>query len=161
MAKYKVVTQKPAGVTFDLADGHYTLERLSLDPIGAEIVEIDAASEEEFISEAKDADAIIGRGRRITKNIIDSLENYQRGIYTGALGTISSNGNMDFNIAIRTMIIERNMGTYPVGGGIVWDSEPLEEWQEAQQKSRIIDMYQNSFESINQNFNPIQTSKYN
>ena len=75
MAKYKVVTQKPAGVTFDLADGHYTLERQSLDPIDAEIVEIDASSEEDFISEARDADAIIARGRKITKNIIDSLEN--------------------------------------------------------------------------------------
>ena len=51
---------------------------------------------------------------------------------------------MDFNIAIRTMIIEGNLATYSVGGGIVWDSDPLEEWQEAQQKSRIIDMYQNN-----------------
>ena len=77
--------------------------------------------------------------------IIDSLENYHRGIYTGALGTIASNGDMDFNIAIRTMTTEGNIATYPVGGGIVWDSDPLEEWQEAQQKSRIIDMYQNNF----------------
>ena len=42
MAKYKVVTQKPAGVTFDLADGQYLLERESLDSIDAEIIEIDA-----------------------------------------------------------------------------------------------------------------------
>ena len=75
MAKFKVVSQKPAGVTFDLADSEYKLERISLDPIGAEIVEIDAKSEEEFIAEAKDADAIIARGRQITKNIIDSLDN--------------------------------------------------------------------------------------
>ena len=37
MAKYKVVTQKPAGVTFDLADGQYLLERESLDSIDAEL----------------------------------------------------------------------------------------------------------------------------
>ena len=52
---------------------------------------------------------------------------------------------MDFNIAIRTMTIKGNMATYPVGGGIVWDSDPLEEWREAQQKSKIIDLYQNNF----------------
>jgi D-3-phosphoglycerate dehydrogenase len=75
MAKFKVVTQKPAGVTFDLADGQYQLERLALDPIDAEIVEIDASSEEEFISEAKDADAVIARGRRISREIIESLDN--------------------------------------------------------------------------------------
>jgi D-3-phosphoglycerate dehydrogenase len=75
MAKFKVVTQKPAGVTFDLADGEYQLERLALDPIDAEIVEIDAASEEEFIKEAKDADAVIARGRRISREIIESLDN--------------------------------------------------------------------------------------
>ena len=75
MAKYKVVTQKPAGVTFDLADGQYLLERESLDSIDAEIVEIDAASEDEFIASAKDADAVIARGRPITKKIIDALDN--------------------------------------------------------------------------------------
>ena len=42
------------------------------------------------------------------------------------------------------MTIKGNMATYPVGGGIVWDSDPLEEWQEAQHKSRIIDMFQNN-----------------
>ena len=75
MAKYKVVTQKPAGVTFDLADGQYKLERLALDKIDAEIIEIDASSEEEFINEAKDADAVIARGRRISREIIEGLEN--------------------------------------------------------------------------------------
>ena len=75
MAKYKVVTQKPAGVTFDLADGQYLLEKESLDSINAEIVEIDAATEDEFIASAKDADAVIARGRPITKKIIDALDN--------------------------------------------------------------------------------------
>ena len=75
MAKFKVVTQKPAGVTFDLADGQYQLERLALDPIDAEIVVVDANSEEEFIAGAKDADALIARNRKITRNIIQSLDN--------------------------------------------------------------------------------------
>ena len=74
MAKFKVVTQKPAGVTFDLADSQFTLERQSLDPIDAEIVVVDANSEEEFIAGAKDADALIARNRKITRNIIQSLD---------------------------------------------------------------------------------------
>lgn len=75
MPKFKVVTQRPAGVTFDMAGGAFDLEMESLASIDAEIVEVPAQSEEEFISAAKDADAVIARGRRLTKNIIDSLEN--------------------------------------------------------------------------------------
>ena len=89
--------------------------------------------------------SITGAPKERAMKIIDSLEDYQRGVYTGALGSIFSNGAMDFSIAIRTMSINDNVATYPVGGGIVWDSDPLDEWQEAQQKSRIIDMYQNNF----------------
>ena len=68
----------------------------------------------------------------------DSIENYYRGIYTGAIGSIYSNGNMDFNIAIRTMTVQNNKGIYPVGGGIVWDAQPNLEWEEAQTKSNIL-----------------------
>jgi D-3-phosphoglycerate dehydrogenase len=85
MSKFKVVTQKPAQVTFDLADNMYTLEKEALDLIDAEIIEVNASSEEEFIAEAKDADAIIGRGRQITKNIINSLNNC-RVISLGSVG---------------------------------------------------------------------------
>ena len=81
--------------------------------------------------------SITGAPKEQSMKIIDSLENYQRGIYTGALGSIFSNGDMDFNICIRTMTIKDGIGKYPVGGGIVWDSDPLQEWQEAQQKSKI------------------------
>ncbi len=74
MAKFKVVTQKPAGVTYDLAGGSYELEMEALRGVGAEIVEIPARTEDEFIKGARDADALIARGRRITGKIIDSLE---------------------------------------------------------------------------------------
>lgn len=77
MAKFKVVTQKPAGVTYDLAGGSYELEMEALRGIGAEIVEIPAKTEDEFIKGARDADALIARGRRITRKIIDSLEKCQ------------------------------------------------------------------------------------
>ncbi len=75
MANSKVVTQKPAGVTFDMAGGSYELEMESLAPIDAEIIEIPANTEDEFIEAARDADAIIARGRPITEKIINGLEN--------------------------------------------------------------------------------------
>ena len=71
--------------------------------------------------------------------IIDDLENYNRGIYTGSIGHIKNNGEMNFNIAIRTMYIDNNIASYPVGGGIVWDSNSNDEWNEAQLKSKILD----------------------
>lgn len=74
MVKFKVVTQKPEGVTFDLAGGSYELEMESLASVGAEIEEIDAKTEDEFIQAAKDADAVIARGRRVSAKIISGLE---------------------------------------------------------------------------------------
>ena len=77
MSTYKVVVQKPAAgtITYDLADGAYAIEREALDPIGAEIVEVAAKTEEEFIEAARDADAVIARNRRISATIIKALRN--------------------------------------------------------------------------------------
>ena len=75
MARFKVVTQKPPDVISDLDGTTYDLEMESLGPIDAEIVEIPADSEGEFIEAAKDADAIIARGRRITEAIVNELNN--------------------------------------------------------------------------------------
>ena len=79
-------------------------------------------------------------------NIIDEIENYNRGIYTGAMGYLKPNGDMDFNIAIRTMTVENNLVEYPVGGGIVWDSNPEEEWEETKTKAKILDFVLNKLE---------------
>ena len=69
MAIFKVVTQRRPGVT------SYEFEMESLSPIGAEIIEVPANTEEESIEAARNADAIISGGRRITENIVNSLEN--------------------------------------------------------------------------------------
>jgi len=74
--KFKVIVQQPSGgISYDLAEGAYAIEREALDPIGAEIVEVPAKTEEEFIAAAKDADAVIARNRRITAAIIKGLKN--------------------------------------------------------------------------------------
>lgn len=88
LARFKVVTQKPEGVTFDLAGGSYELELESLGPIGARIEEVAAETEEEFIEAARDADAVIARGRRITAKIIEGLDRC-RIIALGSVGADS------------------------------------------------------------------------
>jgi D-3-phosphoglycerate dehydrogenase len=86
VAKFKVVT--PAGASFTTAGGGYELEMEALLPIGAEIVEVGAQSENEFISAAHDADAVYAKGRPITKRMIDGLERC-RIIALGSVGVDS------------------------------------------------------------------------
>ncbi len=74
MARFKVVTHQLQGASFGVSGGGYKLELEALAPIGAEIVEIPASTEDEFIEAAHDADAIIAKGVRISKYIIDSLK---------------------------------------------------------------------------------------
>jgi len=70
--------------------------------------------------------------------IIEELEPHHRGIYTGILGYISSGGNADFNILIRTMLAHQNKIYFHVGGGIVADSTPEGEYQETLIKARAL-----------------------
>ncbi len=84
--------------------------------------------------------SITGAPKQRAIEIIDQIENYSRGIYTGSMGIIKNNGDMIFNIAIRTLTLENNKIQYPVGGGIVWDSDPDDERLEAIQKSKILDI---------------------
>ena len=86
MSKYKIYTQKPSKVTFDMADGKFDLEMEALSAIDAEIIEVDAESEDEFIDAVRYADAIIARGRKITRKIIENLESCKV-ISMGGVGT--------------------------------------------------------------------------
>lgn len=67
--------------------------------------------------------------------IIDELENVKRGIYGGAIGYISFNGNMDSCITIRTAVFKDNKAYVQAGGGIVYDSIPENEYEESVNKS--------------------------
>jgi anthranilate synthase component 1 len=68
--------------------------------------------------------------------IIDELEPVKRGVYGGAVGYISWNGNMDTAIAIRTAIIKNGKLYIQAGCGIVADSVPQLEWEETMNKGR-------------------------
>jgi D-3-phosphoglycerate dehydrogenase len=84
VAKFTVVT--PAGQPHGAVGYEYEMEALR--PIGAEIVEVPAASEEEFLAAARGADALYAKNRRITKRIIDGLERC-RVISLGSVGADS------------------------------------------------------------------------
>ncbi|MBI3602358.1 MAG: anthranilate synthase component I family protein [Candidatus Omnitrophica bacterium] len=62
--------------------------------------------------------------------IIRRLEKAPRGLYTGALGYISFGGDMDFNVLIRTLFLEKDKIFFYVGSGIVADSNPQDEYEE-------------------------------
>mgnify|MGYP002336067579 CR=1 FL=1 len=68
--------------------------------------------------------------------IIAELEQTPRGPYTGAMGYLNHNGNMDLNILIRTMLVENGDVQFRVGAGIVADSVPDAELQETRAKAR-------------------------
>lgn len=70
--------------------------------------------------------------------IIDELEPVKRGIFGGAVGYLSWNGNMDTAIAIRTAVIKDSTLYIQAGAGIVADSVPVLEWKETMNKARSI-----------------------
>lgn len=70
--------------------------------------------------------------------IIQELEPVKRGIYGGAIGYLSWNGNMDTCIAIRTAVIKDKTLYVQAGAGIVYDSNPQSEWDETMAKARAI-----------------------
>ncbi len=70
--------------------------------------------------------------------IIDEYEPVKRGIYGGAMGYLSWNGNMDMAIAIRTAVIKDGVLYIQAGAGIVADSVPRSEWEETLNKARAM-----------------------
>ncbi|MFT5110830.1 MAG: anthranilate synthase component 1 [Parasphingorhabdus sp.] len=70
--------------------------------------------------------------------IIDEFEQEKRGIYSGAVGYIGWNGNMDTAIAIRTAVIKDKTLYIQAGAGIVADSVPANEWDETMNKARAV-----------------------
>ncbi len=70
--------------------------------------------------------------------IIDEYESTKRGVYGGAVGYLSWNGNMDTAIAIRTAVIKDGMLNIQAGAGVVADSVPRLEWKETMNKGRAM-----------------------
>jgi len=81
--------------------------------------------------------SVTGAPKVKAMEIIRSLETQPRGVYTGAVG-YASPSNMRFNVAIRTLKLNNGHGEMGIGSGIVYDSDPEQEWQECHLKARFL-----------------------
>jgi para-aminobenzoate synthetase component 1 len=79
--------------------------------------------------------SITGAPKVRSMQIIEELEPHRRGIYCGSIGYISNDGNMDTNIAIRTILHKNQKMYFYAGGGIVYDSDAEAEYQETFDKA--------------------------
>ncbi len=84
------------------------------------------------------AGTVSGAPKIRAMEIIDELEPVKRGVYSGAVGYLAWNGNMDTAIAIRTAVIKDNTLHIQAGAGIVADSIPRLEWKETMNKGRAV-----------------------
>jgi para-aminobenzoate synthetase/4-amino-4-deoxychorismate lyase len=83
--------------------------------------------------------SITGCPKECTTSLIRSLESLPRGFYTGALGYSKPGGDLVLNVAIRTLVGSEGKLRYGVGCGIVWDSNPDEEFQELKWKTKFLE----------------------
>lgn len=92
--------------------------------------------------------SITGAPKIRAMQIIEELEPHRRGVYCGAIGYIGYDGDMDTNIAIRTLVHSRGVVRFWAGGGIVADSQREAEYQETFDKAAaLLNLLQQSAES--------------
>lgn len=84
------------------------------------------------------AGTVTGAPKVRAMEIIERLEPFRRGIYAGAVGYFDLQGNMDFCIAIRTIVMRGDEAVVQAGAGIVADSDPAREWDEILAKARVL-----------------------
>ncbi len=82
--------------------------------------------------------SITGAPKIRAMEIIDELEPTQRNVYTGAIGFIGFNDEVDLNIVIRTIVCKDGKAFFQVGGGIIWDSDEESEYEETLCKARAL-----------------------
>ena len=82
--------------------------------------------------------SITGAPKVRAMEIIDELEPTRRSVYTGNIGYLSFNGDLDLNIAIRTFLVKGSNAYFQVGGAVVYDSNPEAEYQETLDKGKAL-----------------------
>ena len=94
--------------------------------------------------------SITGAPKVRTMQLIAQLESVPRGVYTGSLGFVAPQRRAQFNVAIRTVTIEkeRESAEYGTGSGVVWDSVADEEYHETRLKADVLTVHRPSFELL-------------
>jgi para-aminobenzoate synthetase component 1 len=82
--------------------------------------------------------SITGAPKVRAMEIIDELEPTKRSVYTGSIGYLGFNKDMDINIVIRTILIKEGKAYFQVGGGIIYDSDAEAEYVETLDKARAL-----------------------
>ena len=82
--------------------------------------------------------SITGAPKVRSMEIIDELEPTKRSLYTGNIGYLSFNGDLDLNMVIRTFLVKGSKSYFQVGGAVVYDSDPEAEYQETLDKARAL-----------------------
>ena len=82
--------------------------------------------------------SITGEPKVRSMEIIDELEPTRRSVYTGNIGYIGFNGDLDLNIAIRTFIVADSRAYFQVGGAVTYDSDPEGEYIETLDKAKAL-----------------------
>ena len=90
------------------------------------------------LKKSSPAGTVTGSPKSVAMDIIDQLEKQHRGIYGGAIGYIGLNGNIDFALTIRTMLIKDDKAYVQAGAGIVKQSNPTDEYFETVNKARSL-----------------------
>jgi para-aminobenzoate synthetase component 1 len=81
--------------------------------------------------------SITGAPKIRSMQILAELEPWARDIYCGTIGWAGPDGASEFNVAIRTLMLQDDRATLNVGGGVVWDSTAESEYEEALWKARF------------------------
>ena len=82
--------------------------------------------------------SVTGAPKRRAIELIDMIEPHLRGPYCGAIGLFKPDGDITLSVAIRILLVNRGVASFWVGGGIVWDSDPEEEYYETLIKAEAI-----------------------
>ena len=82
--------------------------------------------------------SVTGAPKIRTMEIIRELEVAPRGVYTGGIGYLAPNGDAVFNVPIRTVVLAGGQGEMGIGSGVVYDSDPVGEWDECTLKGRFL-----------------------
>ena len=99
---------------------------------------LDSVSSLDALKSTLPAGTVSGAPKIRAMQRIYELEKTKRGIYAGAIGYLSSNSDMDFAIALRTMVLKDGQAHAQAGAGIVFDSVPENEYQETLNKAKAM-----------------------
>ncbi|WP_042353240.1 aminodeoxychorismate synthase, component I [Bacillus massiliigorillae] len=97
-----------------------------------------SADEYDVIRATFPGGTITGAPKVRTMEIIEELEPVRRGVYTGSIGWIGFNGDLELNIVIRTLFAKDGVGHIQAGAGIVIDSQPKHEYKESLKKAAAV-----------------------